>query len=141
MLSGFIWRDQYLFVRQLEPKTIYLHKISLKIPVKCGKIFPIWLTICVKFFIPKCFPFYNWTSFPTMKTDFTKLTLRRWIRHRGKRKQNPFSMHKTMPKDLCYLLIAYMAPFSFSVTNVPFKSYFEFYKTVLKTVCCFNLGS
>lgn len=44
-------------------------------------------------------------------------------------------------KILCYLLAIHIVPLSFSITNVPFESYFEIDRTLLQSVCCFSLGS
>ena len=43
-------------------------------------------------------------------------------------------------KILGYLLTTHMVPLSFSIANVLFERYFEFYRTLLQSICCFSLG-
>lgn len=141
MVNGFTWWAQFLLGRPLESKIICLHKSVLKCMLNEVK-FSVLLIICVKFLIPKWL-FLHLDLFSNHKDWFHKINIKMINSSQIKNKcqESIFHAQNDSLKILCYLLAIHIVPLSFSITNVPFESYFEIYRTLLQCVCCFSLGS
>lgn len=117
-------------------------QISLKMHVEWGKIFSFVDYLC-QIFNPKVTFFLHLDLFSNHKDWFHKINIKMINSSQIKNKcqESIFHAQNDSLKILCYLLAIHIVPLSFSITNVPFESYFEIYRTLLQSVCCFSLGS